>query len=274
MQHLIEMFLEHHVAQLSIAKEMAGTIRLYFSPLAGYARADVTPLLITAWVHEIGRHSHSQANKSLSILRSMFEQAKNWGLYTGENPAARVKKYPKHARTRFVQPEEMPRLLAALAREDEDVQCFFLLCLLVGCRRMEGLTLQWRDLSEGLWTKAHTKTGVPHRVPIPASLWRRLMALPKVNAYVFATKHGHRSRSSTFDQWASIRTAAGLGDVTIHDLRRTCASWLACSGENLAVIGRGVLNHTSLSHTGVYARLNTTPVSRALEANSVRMLGG
>lgn len=39
------------------------------------------------------------------------------------------------------------------------------------------------------------------------------------------------------------------------------------------MIGRGVLNHTSLAHTGIYSRLTVTPVTRALEENSVRMLG-
>ncbi|MEO7860245.1 MAG: hypothetical protein ABIU05_07330 [Nitrospirales bacterium] len=60
--------------------------------------------------------------------------------------------------------------------------------------------------------------------------------------------------------------------MTIYDLRRTSASWLAISGENLAVIGGG-LNHTSLCHTGIYARLTVAPIARALEENSARMLG-
>lgn len=88
-------------------------------------------------------------------------------------------------------------------------------------------------------------------VNVPKPLKRRLAALTKVD---------HREFSES--------------RVTIHDLRRSCASWLAISGENLAVIGRGVLHHTSLSHTGIYSRLNVTPVMRALEENSVRMLGG
>jgi hypothetical protein len=73
------------------------------------------------------------------------------------------------------------------------------------------------------------------------------------------------------EKWERIRTAAGLPDVTIHDLRRTCASWLACHGENLAIIGN-VLNYSGLQHTAVYARLNISPVTRALEENSARML--
>jgi integrase len=273
MQAFLLIFLEQHVKQLSIAREMAGTIRKYFPPLYAYPLAEITPLIVEAWVHHIP--SHSQANKSLSILRTCFEKARDWRLFTGDNPAQRVKKYPKHARTRFVQPLEMPALMAALRREREDIQCFFLLCLLVGCRRGEALTLRWVDLDAqgGVWHKPRTKTGIPHTVPIPLALLTRLLALPHTNEFVFATKAGHWCCTLAFDRWAVIRTAAGLGDVTIHDLRRTCASWLACSGENMAVIGRGVLNHTSLSHTGIYARLNVTPVSRALEANSVRMLG-
>ena len=51
----------------------------------------------------------------------------------------------------------------------------------------------------------------------------------------------------------------GLDDVTIHDLRRTCASWLTISGDNIAVIST-VLNHTTLANTAIYARLNQAPV--------------
>lgn len=82
---------------------------------------------------------------------------------------------------------------------------------------------------------------------------------------------GHLSTSKIFYAWKRIRTAAGLPDVTVHDLRRTCASWLACHGENLAIIGN-VLNHSGLQHTAIYARLNLSPVTRALEDHSVRVL--
>ena len=41
----------------------------------------------------------------------------------------------------------------------------------------------------------------------------------------------------------------------------------------MAVIGKGVLNHTTLAHTHIYARLQTQPVMEALETNSARMMG-
>jgi hypothetical protein len=75
--------------------------------------------------------------------------------------------------------------------------------------------------------------------------------------------------------WGRIRERAGLNDLNIHDLRRSCASWLAIRGENLAVIAR-VLNHTSLANTAIYARLNLAPVQSALfkHADAVLAMGG
>jgi hypothetical protein len=60
--------------------------------------------------------------------------------------------------------------------------------------------------------------------------------------------------------------------VRIHDLRRTCASWLAINGSNLPVI-QSILNHRSLSSTQVYARLSVAPVRLALDDQAARMLG-
>jgi integrase len=279
MLEFIEIYLRNHVAQLTVGKEMTATIRRYFVPLYQTPLSELTPIQIEEWFHRIGAISPSMANKCISILRTMFEKAKDWRLFAGESPAQRVRKYGETARERFVQPDEMPRVMAALKDRDDMTQCYFLLCLLVACRRSEGLTMRWRDLDilNGRWYKPRTKSRgtKPRRgqnVPVPLALMARLNALPRTNEFVFATKKGHWSTSLVFERWDLIRSQAGIPDVTIHDLRRTCASWLACHGENLAIIGN-VLNHTGLQHTAIYARLNISPVTRALEENSVRMLG-
>jgi len=275
MDALIRTFRENHVAHLTVKREFEWVMTKYFGPLKSYRVSEVTPLIVEGWFHGIGKHSRSQANKSLSILRTMFEKAKDWRIYDGENPAGRVKTYPRNQRDRFIQPEEMPLLMKVLGRESEDIQCYFLLCLLVGCRKSEALNLKWTDLdfSRLAWKKSHTKTRLTHIIPIPASLLARIKALPRYNDYVFATRKGHWSSSLTHNRWAEIRRAAGIPDVTIHDLRRSCASWLAIHGENIALISKGVLNHTTLANTGIYTRLNLAPVQKALEANSGRMLG-
>ena len=71
--------------------------------------------------------------------------------------------------------------------------------------------------------------------------------------------------------WDRIRLKAGIHDVRFHDLRRTVGSWLAGSGESLQLIGK-VLNHSDVSTTAIYARLNLDPVRQALERNATKML--
>ena len=71
--------------------------------------------------------------------------------------------------------------------------------------------------------------------------------------------------------WDRIRVKAGIHDVRFHDLRRTVGSWLAGSGESLHLIGK-VLNHSDVSTTAIYARLNLNLVRQALERNAAKML--
>ena len=238
---------------------------------------DLTRPVIIQWFHEIGRYSRTQANKSLSLLRTMFTRAEEWQLWEGENPVSRIRWFPTASRTRFVQPEEMPKLLASLAVEPPVVQAFFLTCLLTGCLGGEARKAQWADMNlvQGLWNKPTTKSGRSHQVPLPPVLMGLLSTLPRTDAWVFAfpdTELGPLQRTTCYLRWMRIRKRARLEDVTIHDLRRTCASWLSISGENIAVVGK-ILNHSSLQHTAIYARLNQAPVKAALSKHADTLLG-
>ena len=70
--------------------------------------------------------------------------------------------------------------------------------------------------------------------------------------------------------WRRIRERAGLQDVRIHDLRRTVGSMLKAAGEDLTLISK-VLNHSQLSTTAIYARLNLDPVRKALGAHATQL---
>jgi hypothetical protein len=52
----------------------------------------------------------------------------------------------------------------------------------------------------------------------------------------------------------------------------TLGSWLAAEGASLILIGK-TLGHSNVSTSAIYARLNQDPVRKALEANSLKMLG-
>ena len=79
------------------------------------------------------------------------------------------------------------------------------------------------------------------------------------------------AKSSIHKGWRTFRHRIDLDDVTVHDLRRTCASYLSIYGENLPTI-QNVLNHRSLGPTAIYAPLNVQAVDRALQKQADRFI--
>ena len=63
---------------------------------------------------ENGRYA---ANRAVALLRTMFNLARDWGHLEGANPAARIKFYHEEKRDRFLSPEELRRVNAALVDE-------------------------------------------------------------------------------------------------------------------------------------------------------------
>jgi integrase len=226
---------------------------------------------------EIGAAGHkTAANRTVALVRTMFALAKDWGLFEGENPAARVKFFKETSRERFVTPDELPRLWAALQVEPNPyVRAAFLVGLLTGARRTEVLTMRWQDLdlTQGIWTIGDTKAGRQHVLPLPQPAVKAIMTLPRLaeNPFVFCGRWGRKHLVNVALPWKRIRQQAKLEDVRIHDLRRTLGSWMVAAGASLSLIGK-TLNHTSVSTTAVYARLQLDPVRQALEANAERML--
>ena len=220
---------------------------------------------------ENGRYA---ANRAVALLRTMFNLARNWGHVGGANPAARVKFYHEEKRDRFLSPEELRRVNAALVDEPSlHWRAYFALSLLLGTRRSELLSARWSDmeLEQKTWRIPWTKAGRPH-LPLPNAAVEILKALPRDSEYVFpgSGATGHLAEASKV--WQRIRKRAGVPDARIHDLRRTLGSWLAGQGHSLPLIGRA-LNHTNVSTTQIYARLDLEPVRDALEKNAALMFG-
>ncbi|HXX75859.1 MAG TPA: site-specific integrase [Nitrospiraceae bacterium] len=282
-KELLVLYERNHVAFL---KDRVGTsrrIQRYVGQLAHLDLHAVKRMQVIDWFHAIAQQDGKQgANLALQQLHAIYARAIDWELFDGKNPADRIKKFPKRSRERFVQASEMPYLMAAIQEEMPRTSTYFLCLLWTGARRDEARLMKWTDLdlAKALWHKPTTKTGVPHTIPLPSQLVTKLQQLPRVNEWVFPShpngknnfQAGQWSVTSVESAWQRIRARASLPDVRIHDLRRTCASWLAINGENLPVIQR-TLNHSSLVSTQVYARLSVAPVRRALNDQAEQMLG-
>jgi integrase len=251
--------------------------------LTGYLAAwnrhqlpDITTADIARLHERLGRENgRYAANRTVALLRTMFNLARDWGYLKGDNPAARVKFYREEKRDRFLSPEEVRRVNEALASESNPYwRAYFPLSLLLGTRRGELLTLKWEDIDfeQKVLRIPSTKAGRPHLLPLPTAAVAILDSLPRTAELVFPGKgrDGHLAEPSK--AWQRIRKRAGVPDARIHDLRRTLGSWLAVQGYGLPLIGRA-LNHSNLSTTQIYARLDLEPVRSALEKTAQLMFG-
>jgi integrase len=279
---LLVTYEHNHVLNLKDWRNISRRLQRHIAPWSALALGELTKMQVVQWHQEIGRtRGRTAANQAVQSLRAMYQKAQDWELYDGKNPANRIKRFPKQSRERFVQSHEMPWLLQSIAEELPRTETFFLCLLLTGARRDEARLMQWKDLDldRALWHKPTTKT-TPHTIPLPAQLVTKLLALPRVCAYVFPAnpnpQNGMRAGvwcvTACEHAWGRIRRRAGLPDVRIHDLRRTAASWLSINGSNIQVIS-AMLNHKSLTSTQVYARLSVAPVRLALDDQAERMLG-
>jgi integrase len=70
--------------------------------------------------------------------------------------------------------------------------------------------------------------------------------------------------------WRRIRTAAGLDDVRLHDLRHSFASAAVAGGMSLPMIG-ALLGHSQPQTTARYAHLSADPLRAASEAVASRI---
>jgi integrase len=115
--------------------------------------------------------SPTTVNKEVALLKAMLNRAIAWGLLD-VNPILRVKKLREpEGRVRYLEPEEIDRLLAACPPHLRPI----VVCALhTGMRRGEILGLTWDrvDLKNRLIRVTGTKSGKARMIPINDPFWR------------------------------------------------------------------------------------------------------
>lgn len=226
----------------------------------------------------IGREHPYTANRTVELLCSMYNRAREDYGFEGANPASGIKSFKERQRTRFLEGHELPAFFEALAGEpNEVIKDFLLVALLTGARRRNVQALEWTEVD---WRRAiwrippeKAKSDEPIDVtlsPIVMEILRNRQA-SSLSRFVFpgSGKSGHLEEPKKC--WRRILKRAGLTDLRIHDLRRTLGSWQAALGASLPIIGKS-LGHSSLEATQIYSRLELDPVRQSVERAGQAML--
>ncbi|MBK7830511.1 MAG: tyrosine-type recombinase/integrase [Nannocystis sp.] len=190
-------------------------------------------------------------------------------------------------RERFLTPEERARVEEVLLRGLQishgckghinrmGVWALQLLSL-TGLRRDEIRELTWPmvDWQHSCLNLPDTKTG-QRSVPVSSPVLNLLRRIhdetgSRKQGLVVHTRNGLKLTGLNLT-WNSIRTAIGIPDVRLHDLRHSFASDALMGGVPLAIVGQ-MLGHRQPTTTKRYAHLADSVVRQALEHTASRII--
>ncbi len=198
-------------------------------------------------------------NRYKAAISSVFEWAKEVYGING-NPARQVKARPESKkRVRFLSEDERTRLLKACMKSDwQKLYLLVLLAITTGARKTEMLKIRWCDLDMKNRTASiyDTKNGSNRVLPITDEVMQELSKFRGIGkGYIFESPATPELYFVDFrSHWNKAIKEAGIEDFRFHDLRHTCASYLAQNGANLLQIAE-VLGHSNTVVTGRYAHL-------------------
>lgn len=216
------------------------------------------------------RKGTGSANRRVTYLAAVLGKGQKnkpggamaWG-WLILNPAADVAKLPEPpGRTRFLSDDEREKLLEACGDSLERTLKPLVLCgLSSGARAGELLSLRWKDvdLGEGIALIHTSKAGDGRSLYIVGAALDALKEHAKVrpiqpSARVFASDESGRYPFQYQKSFRAAVKASEIKNFRFHDLRHTCASYLAQQGASLLEIGQ-VLGHKNLETTKRYAHL-------------------
>lgn len=293
---LVDAFLQDHGPKLKrrTREDYQSALSKHAVPAVGRMRAETITARDLNTLHLKLIDRPYRANRVMAYIASVYSWAsKNGYLPKGCNPAKDVKRFREEGRERYLTAEELDRLgstlrlaetsglpwdikaegdrikhvpkIAQVVIYPPQVTGAIRLLLFTGCRLREILRLRWSevDLEKGLLFLPDSKTG-RKTVILNGAAISVLSSLDRICAYVVPGSDLSKPRHDLNRPWNHIRSAAGLEDVRIHDLRHTFASIGAGANFGLPVVGR-LLGHASATTTQRYAHLADDPARSASE---------
>jgi len=197
-------------------------------------------------------------NRYKANLSSVFQLAKEtYGLSL--NPCREITAKPESSgRVRFLSECERVAILQACKSSQWDkLYLIVLLAITTGARRGELLKLRWCDVEvkSRRATIYNTKNGKNRVLPLTNEVIHELKKFQGIgNTLLFPSVSNPAIAYDFRIPWKKASTSARVDDFNFHDLRHTCASYLAQNGATLVQIAE-VLGHSNTVVTSRYAHL-------------------
>lgn len=206
------------------------------------------------------KRAPATVNRYQSALSAAFEFGReHYDL--PDNPCREVKGQPENnGRVRFLSDKEREVLLAACKDSKWDhLYLLVLMAITTGARLGELLRLRWKDIQfpERRGYVPHTKNGEPRVLPLVPNVTKILQKLTRPldgDVLIFCSASDPKNPFEFRKHWNKAIQSSGIENFRFHDLRHTCASYLAQNGATLIQIA-DVLGHKQLEVTKRYSHL-------------------
>ncbi|MDB4598965.1 site-specific integrase [Candidatus Pseudothioglobus singularis] len=202
--------------------------------------------------------SNASINRHKAAISGALTYALRKG-YIKTNPARIIPSLPENnERTRFLSEAERTRLFSSCRASHWDkLYLIVLLAITTGARKGELTKLGWGDIDFERRTAyvSTTKNGQAKVLPLTESVIKELQLFNKNDSrLIFESKVKDNVAYCFTKPWKKALEDAEIKDFRFHDLRHSCASYLAQSGASLLEIA-DVLGHKQISVTKRYAHL-------------------
>ena len=239
---------------------------------SGQFLQEITPLDIEKFkAQEVKKVSEATVNRALTLLRSIFNKAVNWGKFDGVNPVKGIRFYKEQGRLRFLEKEEIARLIDNCSGY---LNAVVIVAINTGMRKSEILNLKWRDVDfyRDIIYLYQTKNGEKREVPMNSIVKSALIKTMKhpESQYIFANPKG-LPYTNIKRAFSTALKKSGITNFRFHDLRHTFASQLAMAGVDLNTI-RELMGHKSLKMTIRYSHLSPGHNKRAVDVLARQMV--
>ena len=226
----------------------------------------------------VDRGSSVMACRTRGVLMRFFDWSRHRG-YIEQSPMIDVAKPgPDHKnRDRVLKPDELAEVWLAIQGFGYPFGPFLRLLTLTAQRRGEVAAMRWEDvdLKHAMWTlpAEMTKPRRIHDVPLSMAAVDLLNALPRFQngRFIFTTTSGEKPingwskakaqldaeilEQRKRDQQRGRKKVEGITNWTLHDLRRTAATYMAQAGVPPQVLS-ALLNHSPGSVQGITSIYN------------------
>jgi integrase len=249
-------YIEHvkSVKKLRTWKGRKAQIRVLMAFFGVKKLSQITPRDVEDFkISQLRTHKPSSINRTLATLRHIYNLARRWKKFYGENPVSVSGLLTEdNLRDRVLSFDEEERLLSASA---EHLKPIIIAALNTGMRRGEILSLKWGnvDLENGLIiiTPVNNKSKKTKRVPVNSILSAMLRELKfrnqKKSEYVFLSDDDKPVKSIKTSFNNACRRA-GIQGLRFHDLRHTAGTRMSESGAGIVEISK-ILGHSSVELT-------------------------